>query len=71
MAGFILCQVNDTDASFEVPLTLYLTALAACPVRHVERPFTLTQLSAVRFARFQKGTAKPMEHALDCCCMKR
>ena len=54
MAKLIHCRVEDTDTSFEVPLTLYYNALAARPVRHVDRPSTLIQLAAVYFARFDK-----------------
>ncbi|KAI9566383.1 hypothetical protein HD554DRAFT_1189325 [Boletus coccyginus] len=54
MAKFILCQVEDTEASFEVPITLYRNALAARPVGHLDRPSTLIQLAAVHFARFER-----------------
>ena len=54
MAKFILCQVEDTDASLAVPLGLYSNALATRPVGHVDRPSTLIQLAAVHFARFEK-----------------
>ena len=54
MAKLIHCRVEDTDTSLEVPLTLYYNALAARPVRHVDRPSTLIQLAAVYFARFDK-----------------
>ena len=58
MAKFILCQVENTDSSFEVPLTLCRNALAARPVGRVDRPFTLIQLAAVHFARFEKRRNK-------------
>ena len=54
MAKFILCQVEDTDTSLDVPLSLYSNALAARPIGHVDRPSTLIQLAAVHFARFEK-----------------
>jgi tetratricopeptide (TPR) repeat protein len=54
MAKFILCQVEDTYGSLEVPLGLYRNALTARPVGHVDRPSTLIQLAAVHFARFEK-----------------
>ncbi|KAF8452266.1 CHAT domain-containing protein [Boletus edulis BED1] len=53
-AKSILCRVNDTNASFEIPLGLYRDALAARPVGHADRPFTLIQLAAVYLARFEK-----------------
>ncbi|KAF8129530.1 TPR-like protein [Boletus edulis] len=53
-AKFILCWVDDTNASFEIPLGLYRNALAARPVGHADRPSTLIQLAAVHLARFQK-----------------
>ena len=54
MTKLIFCQVEDTDASLEVPLSLYRNALAARPVGHVDRPSTLIQLAAVHLARFEK-----------------
>ena len=54
MAKFIYCQVEDTDASLEVPLILYRNALAARPVGHVDRPSTLIHLAAVHSVRFEK-----------------
>ncbi|KAI9574317.1 CHAT domain-containing protein [Boletus coccyginus] len=54
MAKFILCQAEGTNASLNVPLGLYHTALTACPVGHLDRPATLLQLAAVHFARFGK-----------------
>ncbi|KAG6371216.1 hypothetical protein JVT61DRAFT_9840 [Boletus reticuloceps] len=54
MAKFILCQVEDVDASLEVPLSLYHDALATRPLGHIDRPSTLIQLAAVHFARFEK-----------------
>ncbi|KAF8132587.1 CHAT domain-containing protein [Boletus edulis] len=53
-AKFILCRVDDTNASFEIPLGLYHNALAARPVGHADRPSTLIQLAAVYLARFEK-----------------
>ncbi|KAF8445026.1 CHAT domain-containing protein [Boletus edulis BED1] len=53
-AKFILCQVDDTNASYEIPLGLYRDALAARPVGHADRPSTLIQLAAVYLARFDK-----------------
>ncbi|KAF8436624.1 CHAT domain-containing protein [Boletus edulis BED1] len=53
-AKFIFCRVNDTTASFEIPLGLYHNALAARPVGHADRPSTLIQLAAVYLARFEK-----------------
>jgi tetratricopeptide (TPR) repeat protein len=58
MAKFILCQVEVTYGSLEVPLSLYLKAIAARPVGHVDRPSTLVQLAAVHFARFEKRRDK-------------
>ena len=54
MAKFILCRVEDMDASFEVPLRLYRNAFAARPVGHVDRPSTLIQLAVLHFVRFKK-----------------
>ena len=54
MAKFILCQVEDTDAFLEVPLSLYHNVLVACPIGHIDRPSTLIQLAMVHFARFEK-----------------
>ncbi|KAG6370035.1 hypothetical protein JVT61DRAFT_9866 [Boletus reticuloceps] len=54
MAKFILCRVDDTNASFEIPLDLYRNALAARPVGHADRPSTLIQLAAVYLVRFEK-----------------
>jgi hypothetical protein len=54
MAKFILCQVEDTDASLEIPLSLYRNALTTRPVGHVDRPSTLIQLATVHFARLGK-----------------
>ncbi|KAF8125437.1 TPR-like protein [Boletus edulis] len=54
-AKFILCRVDDTNASFEIPLGLYRDALAARPVGHADRPSTLIQLAAVYLERFEKG----------------
>ncbi|KAF8121610.1 TPR-like protein [Boletus edulis] len=53
-AKFILCRVDDTNSSFEIPLDLYRNALAARPVGHADRPSTLIQLAAVYLARFEK-----------------
>ncbi|KAF8421523.1 hypothetical protein L210DRAFT_3654453 [Boletus edulis BED1] len=53
-AKFILCQVDDTNASSEIPIGLYHNALATRPVGHADRPSTLIQLAAVHLARFQK-----------------
>ncbi|KAG6371184.1 hypothetical protein JVT61DRAFT_9806 [Boletus reticuloceps] len=53
-AEFILCQVDDTNASFEIPIGLYGNALATRPVGHADRRSTLIQLAAVHLARFQK-----------------
>ena len=47
MAKFILCQVENTDASLEVPLRFYRSALAT-------RPTTSIQLATVHFARLEK-----------------
>ena len=58
MAKFMLWQVEHTDASLEVPISLYHNALAARPVGHVDRPSTLIQLAAVHFARFEKQRDK-------------
>ena len=58
MVRFILCQVEDTYTSLEVPLGLYRNALAARPVGHVDRPSTLLRLAAVHFARFEKRRDK-------------
>ncbi|KAI9462573.1 CHAT domain-containing protein [Boletus coccyginus] len=54
MAKFILCQVEDTNASLEVPLGLYRNALAARPVGHLDRPSTMVQIAIVHFAQFGK-----------------
>ena len=54
MAKFIHCRVEDTDASLDVPLSLYCNALVARPVGHVDRPSTLIQLAAVHFVRLEK-----------------
>ncbi|KAG6371295.1 TPR-like protein [Boletus reticuloceps] len=54
MAKLILCQVEDTIASLEIPIRLYHNALAARPVGHTDRPSTLVQLAAVHLARFEK-----------------
>ncbi|KAF8436591.1 CHAT domain-containing protein [Boletus edulis BED1] len=53
-AKFILCQVDGTNASFEIPIGLYRNALATRPVGHADRRSTLIQLAAVHLARFQK-----------------
>ncbi|KAF8135605.1 TPR-like protein [Boletus edulis] len=53
-AKFILCRVDDTNASFEIPLGLYRNAIAARPVGHADRSSTLIQLAAVYLARFEK-----------------
>ncbi|KAF8119819.1 CHAT domain-containing protein [Boletus edulis] len=53
-AKLILCRVNDTNASFEIPLGLYRNALATRPIGHADRPSTLIQLAAVYLARFEK-----------------
>ncbi|KAF8436633.1 CHAT domain-containing protein [Boletus edulis BED1] len=53
-AKFILCRVDDTNSSFEIPLDLYRNALAARPVGHADRPSTLIQLAAMYLARFEK-----------------
>ena len=53
-AKFMCCLLDDTDLSLDTPLTLYRNALAARPVGHLDRPFTLIQLAAVHFARFEK-----------------
>ncbi|KAF8444133.1 CHAT domain-containing protein [Boletus edulis BED1] len=53
-AKSIFCWVDDTNASFEIPLGLYRDALAARPVGHADRPSTLIQLAAVYLARFEK-----------------
>ncbi|KAG6376610.1 hypothetical protein JVT61DRAFT_1593 [Boletus reticuloceps] len=54
MAKLILCQVEDTIASLEIPIRLYRDVLAARPVGHTDRPSTLVQLAAVHLARFGK-----------------
>ena len=54
MAKFILCRVDNLDVPLEVPLHLYRDALAARPIGHLGRPFTLIQLAAIHFARFEK-----------------
>jgi hypothetical protein len=54
MAKFILYQVEDTDASVEVPLSFCRNVLATHPVGHVDRPSTSIQLAAMHFTRFQK-----------------
>ncbi|KAF8444075.1 CHAT domain-containing protein [Boletus edulis BED1] len=54
MAKFILCRVDDTNASFEIPIGLYRNALAILPVSHADRPSTLIQLAVVYLARFEK-----------------
>ncbi|KAI9573087.1 TPR-like protein [Boletus coccyginus] len=54
MAKFILCQVEDMNASLGVPLGLYRNALATRPVGHLDRPSTLIQLAMVHLARFGK-----------------
>ncbi|KAI9569442.1 CHAT domain-containing protein [Boletus coccyginus] len=54
MAKFILCQVEDTNASFEVPLGLYRNVLGVRPVGHLDRPSTLIQLAMMHFALFEK-----------------
>ncbi|KAF8431187.1 hypothetical protein L210DRAFT_3651244 [Boletus edulis BED1] len=53
-AQFILCRVDDTNASWEIPLGLYHNALAARPVGHADRPSTLIQLAAAYLARFEE-----------------
>ncbi|KAF8129538.1 CHAT domain-containing protein, partial [Boletus edulis] len=53
-AKFILCRVDNTNTSFEIPLGLYRNALATLPVGHADRPSTLIQLAAVHLARFEK-----------------
>ncbi|KAG6371090.1 hypothetical protein JVT61DRAFT_10630 [Boletus reticuloceps] len=53
-AKFILCQVDDMSASFEIPIGLYRDALATRPVGHVDRLSTLVHLATVHLARFQK-----------------
>ncbi|KAF8415240.1 hypothetical protein L210DRAFT_832708, partial [Boletus edulis BED1] len=53
-AKLILCRVDDTNASFEIPLGLNRNALAARPVGHADRPSTLIQLAAVHLTRFEK-----------------
>ncbi|KAF8436540.1 CHAT domain-containing protein [Boletus edulis BED1] len=53
-AKFILCQVDDTNASFEIPIGLYRNALATRPVGHADRLSTLVHLATVHLARFQK-----------------
>ncbi|KAG6371215.1 TPR-like protein [Boletus reticuloceps] len=54
MAKLILCRVEDTIASLEIPIRLYRDALAAHPVGHTDRPSTLVQLATVHLARFEK-----------------
>ncbi|KAI9574286.1 TPR-like protein [Boletus coccyginus] len=54
MTKFILCQLEGTNSSLDVPLELYRNALAARPVDHLDRPSTLLQLAVVHFARFRK-----------------
>ncbi|KAF8436583.1 CHAT domain-containing protein [Boletus edulis BED1] len=53
-AKSILCQVDDMNASFEIPIGLYGNALATRPIGHTDRPSTLVQLAAVHLGRFQK-----------------
>ncbi|KAF8436571.1 CHAT domain-containing protein [Boletus edulis BED1] len=53
-AKFILCQVDDTNASFDIPIGLYRSALATRPLGHADRRSTLIQLAAVHLARFEK-----------------
>jgi len=55
MAKSILCQVEGTNRSLDVPLGLYRNALAARPVDNSDRPSTLLQLAVVHFAQFRKG----------------
>ncbi|KAH0828803.1 hypothetical protein J3R83DRAFT_3251 [Lanmaoa asiatica] len=55
MAKFMQCQVDDTEISLDVPVTLYRSALSARPVGHPDRPSTLIQLATVHFAHFEKG----------------
>ena len=55
MVKLILCQVEDKDASLDIPLCLYCCALAARPVGHIDRPSTLIQLAAVLLAQFVKS----------------
>lgn len=52
MAQLVLCQV---DRNTRLPLFLYLGALGARPVSHVDRPSTLIQLAGVHFARFDQS----------------
>ncbi|KAG6376580.1 hypothetical protein JVT61DRAFT_1558 [Boletus reticuloceps] len=54
MAKLILCQVEDTIASLEIPIHMYRDAFAARPVGHIDRPSTLVQLAAGHLARFEK-----------------
>ena len=54
MVKFIYCRVADTNHSLDIPLALYRNVLAARPVGHLDRPFTLFQLAAVHFARFER-----------------
>ncbi|KAF8133237.1 TPR-like protein [Boletus edulis] len=54
LAKLILCQVEDTVTSLEIPIHMYRDALAARPVGHAGRPSTLVQLAAVHLARFKK-----------------
>ncbi|KAI9573099.1 CHAT domain-containing protein [Boletus coccyginus] len=58
MAKFILCQVEDANASLEVPLGLYDNVLTARPVGHMDRPSTMLQMAIVHFARFEKQKDK-------------
>ncbi|KAG6372436.1 hypothetical protein JVT61DRAFT_7533 [Boletus reticuloceps] len=53
-AKLILCQVENTSAALEIPLSLNRHALAARPVGHANRASTLIQLAAVHLARFEK-----------------
>ncbi|KAF8444055.1 hypothetical protein L210DRAFT_3108737 [Boletus edulis BED1] len=54
MAKFIICQAEEPDVSFAVPLELYRNALIARPTGHVDRPSTLIQLAMVHFVQFEK-----------------
>ncbi|KAI9567762.1 CHAT domain-containing protein [Boletus coccyginus] len=54
MAKFIICQVENTNASLEVPLGLYHNALATRPVGHLDRPSTMLHMAIVHFARFER-----------------
>ncbi|KAF8436628.1 CHAT domain-containing protein [Boletus edulis BED1] len=57
-AKFILCRVDDTNTSFEIPLGLFRNALATRPIGHADRPSTLIQLAAVYLARFEFDGAR-------------